>query len=777
MIDSTIRFRVFMKFFAITSALVFSAFPLLAAEVSAGLVTLRENVGPLLKEYCVDCHNADKHKGDLNLLPLLEKTALSENREAWEKVAEALESRDMPPEKKPQPSSEHRDLLVKFIDGQLSLVDCKLDRDPGKVTIRRLNRQEYRNTIRDLLQVDYDPDEFPNDEVGYGFDNIADVLSLPPLLLEKFMSAAEAIVTKAIVVDAAPKPVVQRIDGERFTSENEFVKPIEGKTLGLYREGEGTMPFDFPQSAEYTFRIRAFGEQAGPEPPKLSLRVDGKELGVFEVKAGGRGKPYEVKAAIEAGSRKIAVAYLNNFNDGEGDRNLFVEWVEVVGPPVATEVKLPESHTRLIPRLPEPGHEREMAREILAKFASRAYRRPATEAEVDRLAGFVDLAMKNGAGFLEGMQVAIQAALCSPRFLYRWELDPETMKPGEVRNLTDYEVASRLSYFLWSSMPDDELLALAQRGELLQDGNVEKQAARMMQDWKSQAFVENFAGQWLQIRNMYDVAVDPEVFPRWDDSLKGAMEEETHRFFAAIMKENRPVTELVDADFTFVNEKLARFYGIDGVKGDVFQRVTLPPGSARGGVLTQGSVLLSTSTPTRTSPVIRGKWILEQILGTPPPPPPPDVPPLPEQAKTDQSGSLRQRMEQHRNSPDCAGCHSLMDPLGFALENFDATGAWRDQDGKFPIDASGKLRGDGGKEFNGAKELKGVLKDHKKFVKCLTEKMMTYALGRGLEFYDKCAVLVIAGELPKSENRFSALVAGIVTSDPFLKRKRELAKD
>ncbi|MEO7317889.1 MAG: DUF1592 domain-containing protein [Chthoniobacteraceae bacterium] len=767
-----------MKYLFTISVIAFAASSLVAAEIPAGPVTLREQVVPLLNEYCVDCHNADKHKGDLDLLPLLEKPMAGEHREVWEKLAEAIESRDMPPAKKPQPSPEQRELLVKFIDGQLSQVDCKLERDPGKVTIRRLNKQEYRNTIRDLLLVDYDPVEFPNDEVGYGFDNIADVLSLPPLLMEKFMSAAEAIVAKAIVLDAAPKPVVTRIDGERFISEDDANKPVEGKALGLYREGEGVMKFQFPVSGEYTFRVRAYGEQAGPEAPKMSVRVDGKELRVFDVKAAGRGKTYEVRATVEAGARKIAVAYLNNFNqDGEGDRNLFMEWVEVVSPPMVAEAKLPESHTRLIARLPEPGREREMAREILGKFTSRAYRRPATDAEVERLAGFVDLAMKEGAGFLEGMQVAVQAALCSPRFLYRWELDPGTMKPGDVRSLTDYEVASRLSYFLWSSMPDDELLGLAQRGELLKNGNVEKQAARMLQDWKSQAFVTNFAGQWLQIRNMYDVAVDPDTFPRWDDSLKGAMEEETHRFFAAVMKENRPLTELLDAGFTFLNEKLARFYGIDGVKGDAFQRVTLPAGSARGGVLTQGSVLLSTSTPTRTSPVIRGKWILEQILGTPPPPPPADVPPLEEQAKTDQSATLRQRMEQHRNSPDCAGCHALMDPLGFALENFDATGAWREKDGKFAIDASGKMRGEEGKTFNGARELKGVLKENKKFVRSITEKMMTYALGRGLEYFDKCAVVEIAGELPKAENRFSALVAGIVTSDPFLKRKREFVKE
>ncbi len=753
------------------------AFSLLAAEPATGPVTLAQQVQPLMKEFCVDCHNADKHKGDLNLLPLLEKANLMENREAWEKIADALEGRDMPPEKKPQPNEASRELLVKFIDGQLSTVDCKLDRNPGKVTIRRLNRQEYRNTVRDLLHVEYDPDEFPNDEVGYGFDNIADVLSLPPLLMEKFMSAAETIAMRAIVVEAAPKPQVKRIDGERFVPTDAANKAIEGKALGLYREGEGVTKFEFLKTGEYTLRIRAYGEQAGPEAPKLAVRVDGKELHVFDVKA-EHGKMYELKAAIEAGSRKVAVAYLNNFNDGKGaDRNLFVEWVEVVSPPVAADVKLPESHTRLIPKMPEPGHEHEMAREILAKFVSRAYRRPATDAEVDRLTSFVDLAMKDGAGFLEGMQVAVQATLCSPRFLYRWELDPETMKPGDVRVLTDYEVASRLSYFLWSSMPDEELLGLAQRGELRKDGNVEKQATRMMQDWRSFAFVENFAGQWLQIRNMYDVAIDPDLFPKWDDSLKVAMEQETRRFFTAIMKENRPVTELIDADFTFLNEKLARFYGIDGVKGDEFQRVKLPPGSARGGVLTQGSVLLATSTPTRTSPVIRGKWILEQILGTPPPPPPADVPPLQEQAKANQSASLRQRMEEHRNSPDCSGCHSLMDPLGFALENFDATGAWRDADGKYPIDASGKLRGDDAKPFNGPRELKGLLKGNKKFVRCLTEKMMTYALGRGLEYFDKCAVTAIAAELPKSENRFSALVAGIVTSDPFLKRKREIAKD
>ncbi|HZJ15517.1 MAG TPA: DUF1592 domain-containing protein, partial [Chthoniobacteraceae bacterium] len=716
------------------------------------------------------------HKGDLDLVKIVGSTNLLEHHEVWEKVVEALDSGDMPPEKKPQPAPAQREMLLGFIGGQLSNVDCKLGFNPGKVTIRRLNREEYRNTIRDLLLVDFQPDDFPNDEVGYGFDNIADVLSLPPLLMEKFMNAAEEIAKKAIVLDAAPKPRVMRLAGDRFKTDSEANRPLEDHTLGLFREGEGVAEFTFPVKAEYTFRIRAFGEQAGPELPKMAFRIGGKEVRVFEVKAVERSATYEVSAPLEAGAQKIAIAYLNNFNS-DGDRNLFVEAVEILGPPETPNVKLPESHTRLIPRLPEPGREREMARGILTEFACRAYRRQATPDEVERLVGFVELAMKNKAGFLEGIQLAIQAALCSPRFLFRWELDPDKMKPGDIRDLTDYEVASRLSYFLWSSMPDQELFDLAASGELLQNGNLEKQVARMSKDPKARALVHNFAGQWLQIRNMYEVSIDPALFPRWDDSLKPLMEQETERFVETIMKEDRPVTDLIGADFTFLNEKLARYYGIDGVRGDDFRRVSLPPGSARGGVLTQGSVLLATSTPTRTSPVIRGKWILEQILGTPPPPPPPEVPPLKEQKPADQSAALRQRLEQHRIDPACAGCHELMDPLGFALENFDATGAWRDKDGRFAIDPSGKLRGDDGQSFNGPQELKALLKNNKKFVRCLTEKMMTYALGRGLEYYDKCAVKKIAEELPAAEHRFSALLTGIVTSDPFLKRKREVAEN
>jgi hypothetical protein len=746
-----------------------------------GPITLSGHVKPMLEEYCFSCHNPEKQKGDLDLKAYADKPDLTANRKVWEKVAEMLDSREMPPDKKPQPSEEQRDLMLRFIDGQLSQADCSIDRNPGKVTIRRLNKAEYQNTIRDLLGVEYAPTEFPNDAVGYGFDNIGDVLSLPPMLMEKFLTAADEIVRKAIALDAVPMPWNQRIAGEKLKPESSDVYPAEtGGSLGFYREGAATMSFDAPQKGEYTFRLWAYAELAGPDAPKLALRVNGKDVKVFDVTNPEKRAIYEVTTTLEPGPQKVSIAYLNNYKDLEnadeklrGDRNVFLAEMTIAGPTVMPAVS--DSHRRLITRLPKPGEEHAVAVEILSAFVPRAYRRPVQPAEVERLAKFVDLSMKNGGSFLEGIQVAVQATLVSPHFLFRWELDPAALEPGSIRDLTDWEVASRLSYFLWSSMPDAELSALAAKGELRKDGNLEKQVRRMIQDPRSRAFVENFGGQWLQTRNLAEFTVDPETFPTWNESLKSAMKEETTRFFEAVMKEDRPVTTLLDADFTFLNEKLARWYGIEGVKGDEFQRVTLAADSPRGGVLTQGSVLISTSTPTRTSPVIRGKWILEQILGTPPPPPPPDVPPLAEQKAVDQSGSLRQRFEQHRSATECAGCHAKMDPLGFALENFDATGRWRDMDGKFAIDASGKLAN--GTAFEGPRELKQVLKGNKHFVRSFTQKMMIYALGRGLEYYDRCACDLVLLEAAKQENRFSALVIGIVTSDPFLKRKHEIAKN
>jgi hypothetical protein len=447
-----------------------------AMPACALAVTLDRDVRPLLQQFCYDCHNAQKQKGDLNLEPVGDDPKLYLHREIWEKVAEMIETGEMPPEKKPQPSDAERDLVVKYIDGELSKADCKLERNPGKVTIRRLNREEYRNTIRDLLFVDFEPKDFPNDAVGYGFDNIGDVLSLAPMLMEKYLAAAEEIVNRAIVADPAPKSKKLQIKGSQFRSSNDAIRPLETRALGLYREGEATTRFDAALTGEYTVRVRAFGEQAGLEPPRLALRIDGRELKVFDVPNTKRAG-FEAQTSLDAGAHTIAVAYLNNYSELNhpdeklrGDRNLFVEDVEIVAP--AVPPPLPVSHQRLITRMPQPGEELAAAREILGNFARRAYRRPVSEAEVERLSRFVKAVLSEKGTFLEGMQVAMQAALCSPHFLYRWELDSQPMKPGEVRELSNFELASRLSYFLWSSMPDDELFALAEKGELCKDGTL-----------------------------------------------------------------------------------------------------------------------------------------------------------------------------------------------------------------------------------------------------------------------------------------------------------------
>jgi hypothetical protein len=894
-----------MKFsrpFLIAAAAAVWVGPSLAADYE-------KEIRPVLQKFCADCHNSDKKKGDLDLTNPLAKPDFAADHDVWEKMAELMANREMPPEKKPQPSEDERHLVTHWIEQQMQSLAASEAPNPGRVTLRRLNKEEYRRTVYDLIAVDYNPEDFPADEVGYGFNNIGDVLSLSPMLMEKYLTAAEEIARKAISADP-PRVPRQRIRGEKFESTNDAIRPLGSRALGLYREGEATTQADFMRAGEYVIRVRAHADLAGPESPKLAIKVGGKEVGRFGVDT-EKPKVYELRIKAEAGRQDVSVAYLNNYNDNSnpdpkmrGDRNLFVEsveiegpldgkpepevrtvdswrwrlpentafdesramvfssngeadaeWdfpvkdeylirvrahgnrggselpkvrialggreravfdvaakegraeiyqvrvsvdagkqkisvaftndffdpaknqdrnlivgaVEVVGPINAAQGSLPRSHRELITRMPQAGQEQEVAREILTKFARRAYRRNVSDEEIAKLVGFVDLAMKNGGNFLEGIQVAVQAALVSPHFLFRWEMDSAAVKPGEVRHLGDFEVASRLSYFLWSSMPDRELFELAERGELLNGDNLEKQIARMLKDWRSRSLVENFGGQWLQLHNVYEVDPDPGKYPQFSHELREDMRRETFAFIEAIIKDDRSVLDFVDARFTFLNERLARHYGIDGVKGNDFRRVDLPADSPRGGVLTMGSVLLATSMPTRTSPVIRGKWILEQILGTPPPPPPPNVPPL--EAKTiDANLPLRKRLEIHRESADCAGCHAKIDPLGFALENFDAIGAFRTMDGPNPVDTAGKLPN--GTEINGAADLKKVIKGDK-FVQSLAEKMMIYALGRGLERYDKKALQGVFDASKAGEYRFSKVVGAIVRSEPFLKRKTE----
>jgi hypothetical protein len=582
--------------------------------------------------YCTTCHAGDDPQADFGLDQVLARARVEEDYETWQTVHFMLSEREMPPDGETQPTDAERAAAIAALEALFAEVDCGGEPRPGRVTIRRLNRAEYNNTIRDLVGVDFRPaDDFPSDDVGNGFDNIGAVLSIPPVLVEKYLAAAEEIVAKAWANDAAREELL----------------------------------------------VRPLGE----------------------------------------------------------DRREF----------------------------------NQAARANIHAFATRAFRRRVGDDEIDRLMDLVRTARENDFSRDEALQGALQAILVSPHFLFRVERDPEPEDEDGIRELNDFELASRLSYFLWSSMPDNALFDLALDGKLRDPKVLQAQVRRMLLDSKSEAIIKNFAGQWLQLRDLANLSPDPDQFPEFDQDLRAAMLRETEFFFAEIIREDRSVLDFLNADFTFVNDRLAGHYGIDNVAGDEFRRVPLPEG--RRGVLTQASILLITSNPTRTSPVKRGKWILENILGDPPPPPPDGVEELAEDAET--IGTLREQMEQHRANPTCASCHERMDPLGFGLENFNAIGAWRDTQGGEAIDATGKLPGGGG-DFQGPSELMDLLAGQKReeFCRCLTKKMLTYALGRGLESYDRCAVEAVLARLAEHDFRFSELVIGIVLSDPFRMRER-----
>ena len=731
---------------------------LLGLTTAAAAPTYAKNVRPLLDKYCYSCHGNGKKKADLALDAYLDEASISKDRKVWEKVLHHVRTREMPPENKPQPTPAERDLIATWIDAEIFPCDCNHP-DPGRVTLRRLNRVEYNNTIRDLVGVNFQPaDDFPMDDIGYGFDNIGDVLSLPPILLEKYLAAATKILDAALVTDP-PKPPARKFRGG-----------------ALPTVGEISAAVDFPKDGEYILRARAYGDQAGNEPARMALRLAGKELKKFDV-PGGENSPgtYEVRLPVKAGARQFAAAFLNDFYDPKGkvgnrDRNLYIMELEVVGPIETALPALPETHRRILFRPPSATNKPEVAREIIDRFARRAFRRPVTADEVNRLSKFVELAAKEGESFEKGIKLALTAVLVSPHFLFRGEVQPEPDNPKAVHPINEYALAARLSYFLWSSMPDDELFQLAEKKTLRK--NLDLQVKRMLLDPKARALVDNFAAQWLQLRNLTQVSPDPKLFASFDEPLRAAMQKETELFFEAIMREDRSILDFLDANYTFVNERLARHYGLTGITGEQFQRVFFKD-NQRGGILTHASILTITSNPTRTSPVKRGKWILENILGTPPPPPPPDVPELSEDKARVLSGSLRQRMEQHREKPLCASCHARMDPIGFGFENFDGIGAWRAKDGDFPVDPMGKLVS--GESFNTPGQLRLILLKEKRaeFVHCLSEKMLTYALGRGLEYYDKCALEQIANGLARNKHKFSSFILEVVKSVPFQQRRGE----
>jgi hypothetical protein len=730
--------------------------------------SFKESVVPILAKYCITCHGGPEPKGELALDNYADDRAAEKDRGTWERVKEMLDLGEMPPKGKPRPTEAELGRLSNWIDATLAKTDCTAEKKPGRVTIRRLNRAEYNNTVRDLVGIDFQPaDDFPSDDVGYGFDNIGDVLSMSPILVEKYVAAAGQIVESAIVPDAASKVPVKRMEAKDLSG---------GDRLGsrmVISKKEAWAEYPFPKGGEYSVRVKAFtalNDEKVDMLPRLVVQVDGREVLTVDVKESkDNARTQSVRLDLAPGTHRIGlsegrgVAQTDTDSGDQARRTLLiVEFLEVRGP-----VELPASHRKLI--TVEPSRERsreECSRKILSEFASRAFRRPATPDEVERLVKLTKLVEQQGDGFERGIQLAIQAVLASPQFLFRVEADPDRNSASDAHLINEYELATRLSYFLWSTMPDDELFDLARREELRKPGVLDNQVRRMLADPKSQALVENFAGQWLQLRDIAKINPDVELFPNFDFQLRTAMERETELFFESIMRDDRNVLEFLDAKYTFINERLARHYQIDGVTGDEFRRVSLE-GSQRRGVLTHASILSITSNPTRTSPVKRGKWILENILGAAPPPPPAGVQELDESKEATLKGSLRERMEQHRSKPMCASCHARMDPIGFAFENFDAIGAWRDFDGKFTIDPAGSLPG--GTQFDGPTELVDLLKTGRRqqFCRCISEKMLTYAIGRGLEPYDRCAVDKTIEVLEQNEFRFSSLVSAITHSDPF----------
>ena len=749
--------------------------------------------GEFVKKYCIKCHAGPEPKGELSLDRYTDVKGMLQDREVWEKVVENLTLGVMPPDGNELPQPDAVRLLVGWINEQFAAADRSASPNPGHVTMRRLNRVEYNNTIRDLVGVDFQPgNDFPSDDVGYGFDNIGDVLSISPLLMEKYLAAAERVAAQAIVTDRDVRPTVRRVEVERLRRAQ---RSSDRNSVVLASVGEVGTKFAIAHEGEYVIRVGAYADQAGPENARMAIKLEGQELATFDVPATSvEPGQYEVRTKLESGDKRIEAAFLNDYyrpddsDPANRDRNLYVDYIEVEGPFNAEPISLPESHRRIITTQPNKieGVAREAewdraAREVLARFATRAFRRPVTDNEIDRLAALVQLGRAEGENFEAAIQLAVQAVLVSPHFLFLVETNErEPNAPGPVdaadgssvsnmESLTDFQLASRLSYFLWSSMPDDVLFAEAKAGKLREPEHWEAQVRRMLADPKSLAIVENFAGQWLQLRNLKTINPDRKRFPDFDESLRTAMQRETELFLAEIIREDRSVLDLLDADFTFVNERLAKHYGIDGIKGDEFQRVTVDP-ARRGGVLTQASVLTVTSNPTRTSPVKRGKWVLEQIFNAAPPPPPPDVPELADDSGKPLTGTLRERMQQHRANVSCAACHQRMDPIGFGLENFDAIGAYRERDGEFPIDPSGELPD--GSKFSGPAELKQIFRAKAAdFRRALAAKMLTYALGRGTEPFDRPALEKIAAELEADGDRFSRLIVAVTTSQPFQMRQ------
>lgn len=797
-------------------------------------------VQAVLEDHCFRCHGDGLNKGNVRL-DATDDAALKD-RNLWGGVLKNVRSGVMPPKDRPRPSAEERELLENWIKQAVFKID-PANPDPGRVTLRRLNRVEYGNTVRDLMGIDFRAEEeFPPDDTGYGFDTIADVLSLSPLLLEKYMQAAEAVVKEAV-------PVVSRVVPERTLSGRLFRTldaKVSGEKLSFYEpiNLSYALNADQPGKRRLVVELQVRGAfDFDPGRCRLAFRMDRQELLNEEFGwQNGKYYRYEFPTEWKPGRHKLAfeLTPLVPADQKRSSVEMRVVSVKLEGPLEKERWERPRNFDRFFTRDdPGPGEARRpYAKEVLRRFATKAYRRPVDETTLERLTAIAEEAYgAPGKSVEEGIARAMVAVLASPRFLFRVEeVEPESAT-ATYPQVDEYALASRLSYFLWSTMPDEELFRLAERHELRK--NLPQQVKRMLGHSRSDRLIQNFTGQWLQARDVEGIAIDartvlardsgeekelkreqdefraflaeraefakkaeeakargetPQEQPNFgqvrrgnrfrrlfappkaelDDPLRQAMRRETEMFFAAVVRENRSVLELLDSDFTYLNERLAKHYDIPNVKGDYMRRVSLPKDSPRGGLLTQGTVLVVTSNPTRTSPVKRGLFVLDNILGTPAPPAPPDVPQLEEAEKAFQGRepTLREVMEIHRAKPLCNACHSRMDPLGLALENFNALGMWRDKERGQPLDTGGQLIT--GESFEGIRALKSVLKDKHRddFYRCLTEKLLTYALGRGLEYDDVETVDRIVERLEHDKGRFSTLLTGIIESAPFQKRRK-----
>lgn len=779
------------RLLALTTTLWATAAPSLADERLQPVANFEHVAGPLIQQYCFDCHSGDAPDAGLALHKIDGAALFQRDREAWRQVLQRLTAGDMPPADSAAPTPQERGQLIDWIEARLAELDCDGPPDPGWITLRRLNRDQYRNTIRDLLYVDYEPNKtFPPDELAYGFDNNADMLSLTPVLLEKYLAAARDITHQAVLTpESYDGPTIEvpkdDWDGGQFDNAEE---------RQLWNEGAVDFVHDFRTAGRYWLRVKVSGDQAGDEPVRMGFVQQGRLQQQVEVHT-RKDSPEEFTFAFEAskGKQRLGVAFLNDYFNlrDDTDRNLAVHHMELIGPAELVDGKLPRAHRRWLADAPTPGAWRTddlwrpQVRQSISALAVTAFRRPPPDQIVDRLVDLVDSRRRDGDTYERAMAAVLQAVLISPRFLFIGNIDfggppAEHREQGEApgREIDEYELAARLSYFLWSSMPDATLLRLAGEGQLRTQ--LDAQVRRMLRDRRAEEFTANFTGQWLGTRLLANLEPDEGQIAEFDSALRTAMAREAQLVFAEVLRRNLPITTLLDADFTYLNERLASHYSIDGVAGSHFRRVSLDnlPASAgvRGSVATMAAVLTVTSNPDRTSPVKRGKWILGELLAAEPPAPPPGIASLDAVATaSDKPLSLREQLALHRADPSCAACHRQMDPLGLALENYDLAGRWRTADAAGPIDSVGELPG--GEQVDGASGLKAVLLERRDaFRRCLAEKMLTYALGRGLEYYDECSLAEIVRQVQADDDRLQSLVVAIVQSPPFQQR-RATARD